>query len=356
MSSPNAEALSSTLDQIVNNIQERVILQSEHDPNAIALWTAGSYLMDHWPRFPKLLIVSPERECGKTTALQTIEPFVFKGLLASSITASALYRYIEKEKPTLLIDEADRFLKNNEELKAVINAGHSKRGANKIISVPTKSGDWEPKKMSLWGAQAIAGIGEFDNTLESRSIKIGLRRKGENENVTEIDDTYFDAQSTMRGWLASWSSNVAKQNLLIEPIMPSEIGNRRRDNWKPLFQIAQLAGEEWIKKGFAALEELELKRKSNTAVSQSNELLADLRHILSDYTGPEISSSELLKKLLRQNESEWDRANHGRAITSKWLLKQLRPYGITAHRRNQFNAYMLADLQDAFDRYLPPLP
>ena len=125
---------------------------------------------------------------------------------------------------------------------------------------------------------------------------------------------------------------------------------------KPLFQIAQLAGEEWIKKGFAALEELELKRKSNTAVSQSNELLADLRHILSDYTGPEISSSELLKKLLRQNESEWDRANHGRSITSKWLLKQLRPYGITAHRRNQFNAYMLADLQDAFDRYLPPLP
>ena len=49
------------------------------------------------------------------------------------------------------------------------------------------------------------------------------------------------------------------------------------------------------KKGLGALEELELKRKVNTAVSQSNESLADLRHIMSDHTGPEISSSELLK-------------------------------------------------------------
>ena len=95
------------------------------------------------------------------------------------------------------------------------------------------------------------------------------------------------------------------------------------------------------KKGLGALEELELKRKVNTAVSQSNESLADLRHIMSDHTGPEISSSELLKKLLRQNESECNRANQGMAITRKWLLKRLRPYEITAHLENQFNAYML---------------
>ena len=51
--------------------------------------------MDHWTRFPKLLIVSPERECGKTTALEAIEGFVFKGKMASSITAAALTRCIE---------------------------------------------------------------------------------------------------------------------------------------------------------------------------------------------------------------------------------------------------------------------
>ena len=78
MSSPKAEDLSSVLDYMSNKISQHVIYQSEHYPNVIALWAVGSYLMDHWSRFPKLLIVSPERECGKTTALETIEALFAK--------------------------------------------------------------------------------------------------------------------------------------------------------------------------------------------------------------------------------------------------------------------------------------
>ena len=56
-----------------NTIWEHVIFQSDHDPDAIALWAVGTYLMDHWSRFPMLLIIFPERECGKTTSLEAIE-------------------------------------------------------------------------------------------------------------------------------------------------------------------------------------------------------------------------------------------------------------------------------------------
>ena len=59
------EVLTSNLDHISQTIRNRVIFQSEHDPNAIALWIVGTYLMDHWTRFPKLLVISPERECGE---------------------------------------------------------------------------------------------------------------------------------------------------------------------------------------------------------------------------------------------------------------------------------------------------
>jgi hypothetical protein len=48
--------------------------------------------MDRWTRFPKLLILSPERVCGNMTALERIEGFVLKGKRASSITAAALTR------------------------------------------------------------------------------------------------------------------------------------------------------------------------------------------------------------------------------------------------------------------------
>jgi hypothetical protein len=55
--------------------------------------------------------------------------------------------------------------------------------------------------MSLWCPQVIAGIGDFEDTLISRSISIGLRRKGINEEIIYLDDRYFDEQAEMRSAL-----------------------------------------------------------------------------------------------------------------------------------------------------------
>lgn len=355
MSSPKAEDLSSVLDYMSNTISQHVIYQSEHYPNVIALWAVGSYLMDHWSRFPKLLIVSPERECGKTTALETIEAFVCNGKMASSITPAAIYRYLQKACPTLLIDEADLIMKNNEELQAIVNAGHSRRGAIKILSVKTKSGEWEAKEMSLWCPQVIAGIGEFGDTLTSRSILIGLRRKGINELIIDLDDTYFEANASYRNWLSGWSESLARDELSVVPDVPDGIGNRIRDNWLPLLKIAALAGGDWIEKANAAIQELEIKHKAESSKIGISDLLLDLREILINFSGPEIRSSELLKQLLHNSESNWNTANQGRAINSKWLAKQLRPYSIAPRRRSNANVYLLSDLHDAFKRYLPPV-
>ena len=349
------EALASNLDYISQTIRDRVIFQSEYEPDAITLWIAGTYLMDHWTRFPKLLIVSPERECGKTTALESIEGFVFKGKMASSITAAALTRCIEKDAPTLFIDEADLTLQDNKQLQAIINAGHTRRTAVRILSDETAGKKWEPKEMSLWCPQVIAGIGDFEDTLISRSISIGLRRKGINEEIIYLDDRYFDEQAEMRSALENWSNTIDPKVLLRVPPVPDGVGNRMRDNWLPLLQIAQLAGVSWVEKCNDAIQELEIKRKAETSALTVNDLLMDLREVLSTFTGPEIGSNELLQLLLFQSDGDWHSANNGRTITSKWLAMKLRPYGIMAQRRSKCNVYMLADFEDAFKRYLPPI-
>ena len=236
------EVLASKLDYISQTIRDRVIFQSKYEPDAITLWIAGTYLIDHWTRFPKLLIVSPERECGKTTALEAIEGFVFKGKMAFSITAAALTRCIEKDAPTLFIDEADLTLQDNKQLQAIINAGHTRRSAVRILSDEAAGKKWEPKEMSLWCPQVIAGIGDFEDTLISRSISIGLRRKGINEEIIYLDDRYFDDQAEMRSFLENWSNAIDPEVLLRVPPVPDGVGNRMRDNWLPLLQIAQLAG------------------------------------------------------------------------------------------------------------------
>ena len=143
--------------------------------------------------------------------------------------------------------------------------------------------------------------------------------------------------------------------LLRVPPVPDGVGNRMRDNWLPLLQIAQLAGVSWIEKCNDAIQELEMKRKAETSALTVNDLLIDLREVLSTFTGPEIASNELLQLLLFQSDGDWYSANNGCTITSKWLAMKLRTYGITAQRRSKCNVYVLADLEDAFKRYLPPV-
>ena len=355
MYSAKNEALASHLDHIADTIRKHVIFQSHHDADAIAVWIIGSYLMDHWSRFPKLLIVSPERECGKTTALQAIELFAQNAKLASSITPSAVYRLIEQEAPTLLIDEADLTLKHSEELQAIVNAGHTRRGAKKIISYKLGSGNWAPTEMSLWCPQVIAGIGEFPDTLTSRSIVIGLRRKGANEHVSYLPDRLFGETLSFREELTACIGAIECEQLLQAPPMPVKAVNRVGDNWMSLFQIAALAGQAWMGKINDAFEELEVQRKLFGAIPTSSDLIADIREVLKGYIGPEVPSNELLQKLLALSEGDWHRANSGREITSKWLVAKLRPYGIVPRRRANGNVYLLADLTDTFARYLPAL-
>ena len=111
----------------------------------------------------------------------------------------------------------------------------------------------------------------------------------------------------------------------------------------------------WVEKCNDAIQELEIKRKAETSALTTNDLLLDIREVLNQFSGPEIGSRELLELLLLQSDGDWHSANNGRTITSKWLPMKLRPYGITAQRRSKCNVCMLADFEDAFKRYLPPV-
>ncbi len=55
-------------------------------------------------------------------------------LPASTISVSAIFRIAEKYAPTLLVDEADTFLKQNEELRGILNSGHTRDLAFVVLS------------------------------------------------------------------------------------------------------------------------------------------------------------------------------------------------------------------------------
>jgi hypothetical protein len=55
-------------------------------------------------------------ESGETTLLDVVGELVPRALSTANVTSAAVFRTIEVARPTLLIDEADTFLGQNEEL------------------------------------------------------------------------------------------------------------------------------------------------------------------------------------------------------------------------------------------------
>lgn len=79
-------------------------------PNPIALWVLFAHAHDAAEHSPILAIESPEKRCGKTTLLNIVGKLVPAPLQAANITVAAIYRSIEKYRPTLLLDEMDHHL------------------------------------------------------------------------------------------------------------------------------------------------------------------------------------------------------------------------------------------------------
>ena len=166
---------------------------------------------------------------------------VLRPLPTANVTASAIFRVVEKCRPTLLVDEADTFLAEAEELRGVVNSGHRQGGA----VVRTVGDEHEPRRFSTYGAVAIALIGKLPATLQDRSVTVDLKRRLASEQVTSFRcDRTRDLDELARK-AARWAADNADRVRAVEPKMPAGLFNRDADNWRPLLAIATVAAGGW---------------------------------------------------------------------------------------------------------------
>jgi len=85
-------------------------------------------------KLPILNLQSPEKRCGKTLLLSLIAKLVKRPLPSSNISGPSIFRVIEEYSPTLLIDEADAFLNNNEEARGLVDSSLPHRVAEIFLS------------------------------------------------------------------------------------------------------------------------------------------------------------------------------------------------------------------------------
>ena len=144
----------------------------------------------------------------------------------------AVFRYIEDERPTSLIDEADTFIKNNEEVRGVLNSGHTKTAAYVIRTIEVR-GEHKAKRFSMWAPKAIATIRSLADTLEDRSIIVTMQRKKTSETVERLRRSDNDDFAMLRRQALRWCEDNLKTLSTADPAVPDTLNDRAADNWRP---------------------------------------------------------------------------------------------------------------------------
>ena len=127
-----------------------------------------------------------------------------------------------------MIDEADSFVKDNEEIRGILNSGHTKAAAYVIRNVEV-NGEHKPRRFSTWAPKAIATIRALADTLEDRSVVVTLQRKSPGAKVERLrrrDSKEFGA--ILRRKAKRWADdNIAKLDDP-DPKLPDPERPRRR--------------------------------------------------------------------------------------------------------------------------------
>jgi putative DNA primase/helicase len=340
------------LDLLSKTVAVHVVLPNAA-AEAIALWVLLAHAHDCFDISSLLCATSPTPECGKTTLLTFLSRICPRALLASNISPASVFRAVEKWSPTLLVDEADTFLRDNEELRGILNSGHN-RGSAYVIRTVGES--HEPARFCTWTAKVLALIGKLPPTLASRSIHIELRRKMASEDVTELREGRLGHLKPILRQAARWAQDNMDALRSAEPEMPKSLYGRAADQWRPLLAVADRAGSQWPKRARRVAETLGGRCIEQTAGVM---LLDDIRSIFAERADDQISSASTIDSLTSMEDRPWPEWKSGKSMTARQLAKMLEPFGIGPKQLwiagCKQRGYERAQFEEAFGRYLEDL-
>lgn len=357
---PDDVEMGALIKETANTIKQFIVFKSIDQAYACALWVIASWFVDYVSFAPYILISAPMKQCGKSQLLKCLSNLSKRPLLASNVSTSVLFRMIEMAKPTLFIDEVDTFLKNDQELIGIINAGIERDGAKAYRNEKTADGSFVPTSFDCFAFKALSGIASknISETITDRSIVIELQRKDVKDvkkKLREVDPkSWFELKRKFLKAVEQYGEVVKKSR----PVIPDFLSDRDGDKWSSLFAIADVANDTKARDYFRLVAK-SLKFKDEDSVSVSYELLHDIRDILENagYTpNARISTKELLDKLISDEELAWRTWNRGNPFTPKQLAKRLRDFDIKPRKfkylGSEFRGYEVPDFKDAFERYL----
>src|ERR1019366_512910 len=258
----------------------RYVCMGEHEKTFLALWILHTHALEAAEQTPYVHVSSPAAACGKSTLITVLQGIVNKGVRVVGASTSFVFRVLDADAPTLLIDEAHRWLRSdsNNDLHALLHDGYHRGGrigrVSEVRDGPAKN--LAPRYYKTWGAKLFAGIGrDLTAELLSRCVPARLVRASPAEQETLVKvRARPDAKraAILRGRCARWVADNLTTLKSARPALPQSLDGRQQDVWEPLLAIADAMSTDIARRARQAA----MKLHKSPARTLAEELLRDL--------------------------------------------------------------------------------
>ena len=318
------------LDDITATIRRYVHMPGTM-ADATALWIVHTWIHGHLEISTFLHVTSATRRCGKSLLMEIVAKLVCRPLeLGGRVTPAAMFRVIERDQPTLLMDEADTYLSEDTELRGVINGSQRRSGA---FVMRTVGEDHEPRRFRTWCAKMIGGIGELPDTVRDRSLVLRLKRRapgvGDRQRWRDHNrQTIEDMNRKLIRWTDDNTDSILAGRS--DVVYLSGLDDRARDAWEALLAIADCAGGEWAgENGRAWQAAAAVSANIDDETGAREMLLADIHTTFGRAGDREAMTTEDILRSLNEMEGRpWPEWRRGAPLTARGLAKLLKPFDI----------------------------
>ena len=272
-----------------------------------------SWVYDSFNELPYLRLRG-DPGSGKTRFLLTVGSLCYKPIFASGAsTVSPLFRIIETFRGTLIIDEGDFRLSDEQaEIVKILNNGNA-RGFPVLRSEVTPKREFNPTAYTVFGPKLVATRGLFeDRALESRCLTEYMGQQRLRDDVPiNLPASHKQEALQIRNQLLLFRLRNFHKRVALESLVDRTIEPRLNQVFVPLLSIIDdVKAQDEIK-------ELARKYHRELVADRSQDTEAQVLEIIRDM----IEAGE--QRLSVKDITNWFADRHGddfeRKITSKWI-------------------------------------
>jgi hypothetical protein len=256
------------------------------------------------------------------------------------VSPAGLFRTVDAERPTLLLDEFDAYPRSSNYLRSLLDAAYDRES-----SVVIRKGG----RYSVYTNICYALIGSLPDTLADRAIHFDMYRLPKDVEVVPFSAARGELER-LRGEIAGWvEANLEALAANRFPKLPPELDSRARDVWRPLIATADCIGGEWPSRSRRAAV-LIAARRGEDDEHLGTQQLRDLKELFEPEGGEPVkvmTSNAICSELCKLEDRPW----HDLPLTPHKLAHALRPFHVKPRSDGTARRYHRSEFEPWFRRY-----